>query len=690
MTREQTKKKIVIVYASQTGQGKIIAETINDIAIEKNFETSLYCISKCDKEFTLDKLDAPLIFICSTTGDGETPETARKCWAKLKRLDAEENKNYLANLNYALLGMGDTNYTQFCNGPKLFHKRFLELGANCFYGPAWADDGTGLELEVEPFKEKLWDALDKFFASKTNKQLDIIKLEQTIESLIEKRLSLKHTPLVIHDMNAGDIELTLPDLAECHLSVEYETITNESSLELSLIKSIPFIYPQSSQGIFKAKLVKKSTMTTSNAEKDCLNVQFQLIDSFSSEKDFDSTENKPDFDYEPGYSVDIVCSNDENEVHKLLQRLNVAEPTKLIRIKSKNESKKLGSNYVKLTENDNAISVEFFFKYCVDIRVNCLKKSMLRMLASYCEEKADELKLLELCSKEGSDHYMSIVKENSLSLLDILNTFESCHPPLDHLIQMLPALTTRSYTLCSYFNKTIEKIKDHTMEIIFNVIEFQKNDFHTYHRNGIATGFLKDLEKNSSFYFLKRKFQNFTFPHFNDLNKPLLMIGPGTGIAPFISFLRSLKSHESELPHELNIHLYYGCRYPFKDLLFKQQLLKEFPKYLKKLSLSYSRLNMDELTENGRKDECLNENFYLPKSKYVQDSIRHNSKEIVSLLNDQNGAVYLCGDAKNMSKDVLNCFTECFAKELTVTMDDAKKLLTNMINTKRYKQDIWA
>jgi sulfite reductase alpha subunit-like flavoprotein len=168
------------------------------------------------------------------------------------------------------------------------------------------------------------------------------------------------------------------------------------------------------------------------------------------------------------------------------------------------------------------------------------------------------------------------------------------------------------------------------------------------------------------------------------------MIGPGTGIAPFISFLRSVKSHESELPRESNIHLYYGCRYPFKDLLFKQQLLKDFPKYLKKLSLSYSRLNLDELTENGRNDECLNENFHLPNSKYVQDSIKHNSKEIVSLLNEQNGAVYLCGDAKNMSKDVLNCFTECFANELNVTMDEAKKLLTNMINTKRYKQDIWA
>jgi methionine synthase reductase len=684
MTIEQTKKKIAIVYASQTGQGKIIAETINDLAIEKNIETSLFCISKHEKEFNLNDLDVPLIFICSTTGDGETPETARKCWSKLKRLDTESNENYLSNLNYALLGMGDTNYTQFCNGPKLFHKRFQELGANCFYGPVWADDGTGLELEVEPFKEKVWDALDKVFSYKNNKKLNTTKLEHPVEVLMEKKLSLKHIPLVIHDPNANDIELTLPELVECHLSIEYDTTINGSSLESNLIKSIPFIYPQSSQGIFKAKLIERSLMTTSNAEKDCLNVKFQLVDRISAENS-----SKPEFDYEPGYSVDIICPNNEKEVRQLLKRLNVIEPTHSIKIKSKNDSKKLGSNYVKLTEN-NFLTLEFFFRYCVDIRVNCLKKSMIRMLASYCKEKDDELKLWELCSKEGSDHYLSIIKENHLSLLDILTTFESCNPPLEHLIQMLPPLTTRSYTLCSHFDKNAENINDHKMEIIFNLIEFHKNEYRTYDRTGVATGYLNKLEISSNFYFLKRKFQNFTFQNLNDLKQPLICIGPGTGIAPFISFLRKLKAHESEINPDLKIWLFYGCRYPFKDFLFRQEMLNAFPKYLNKLSVSYSRMKLEELTANGRKDECLNENIYLPNSKYVQDSIKHYSKEIVSLLNDQNGVVYLCGDAKNMSKDVLNCFAECFVKELNMTMDEAKKYLTNMISTKRYKQDIWA
>ena len=136
--------------------------------------------------------------------------------------------------------------------------------------------------------------------------------------------------------------------------------------------------------------------------------------------------------------------------------------------------------------------------------------------------------------------------------------------------------------------------------------------------------------------------------------------------------------------------LFYGCRHPFKDFLFRNEILNDFSKHLKNLKISYSKLKLTELTETGRKDESLNENFHIPDSKYVQDSIKYYSKEIVNILNGQNGIVYLCGDAKNMSKDVFNCFNMCLVNELKITPDEAKKYLDNMIITKHYKQDIWA
>ena len=86
-----------------------------------------------------------------------------KFWRKLrpKTLPAD----FLSSLWFAQLGLGDTNYNEFCAAPKALHRRLTELGANCFYGPAWADDGTGLEVVVEPWLDGLWEAVDNMTTS---------------------------------------------------------------------------------------------------------------------------------------------------------------------------------------------------------------------------------------------------------------------------------------------------------------------------------------------------------------------------------------------------------------------------------------------------------------------------------------------------------------------------------------------
>lgn len=49
-------------------------------------------------------------------------------------------------MKHTVLGLGDTNYSQFCYVPQEIHKRMGELGSTCFYPPGWADDGTGCVL----------------------------------------------------------------------------------------------------------------------------------------------------------------------------------------------------------------------------------------------------------------------------------------------------------------------------------------------------------------------------------------------------------------------------------------------------------------------------------------------------------------------------------------------------------------
>ena len=81
------------------------------------------------------------VLVSSTTGDGDQPESAERLWRRIKKRSLPSD--HLAGLKFAILGLGDTNYTQFCNGPKTLHSRLQDLGAQEFYEPGWADDGVG-------------------------------------------------------------------------------------------------------------------------------------------------------------------------------------------------------------------------------------------------------------------------------------------------------------------------------------------------------------------------------------------------------------------------------------------------------------------------------------------------------------------------------------------------------------------
>jgi sulfite reductase alpha subunit-like flavoprotein len=135
---------------------------------------------------------------------------------------------------------------------------------------------------------------------------------------------------------------------------------------------------------------------------------------------------------------------------------------------------------------------------------------------------------------------------------------------LDHLIQLLSPLALRSYSISSYAPRD----RHLNIEFIFKLVELYNGC------KGVATGYLSSLMDGDYFYFLKRNLQNFTLT--NDfIHKLLIMIGPGSGVAPFIGFIKA-KSHELVENEETILSpwwLLFGCRDSQADFLFKQELL---------------------------------------------------------------------------------------------------------------------
>lgn len=156
------------------------------------------------------------------------------------------------------------------------------------------------------------------------------------------------------------------------------------------------------------------------------------------------------------------------------------------------------------------------------------------------------------------------------------------------------------------------------------------------------------------------------------------MVGPGTGVAPFLGFLQHREKLQEQHPegHFGVTWLFFGCRHQDRDYLFRDEL-RHFRErgVLTHLEVSFSR------------DAPVGEGAPV---KYVQDSLRLHSAQVAQLLLEERGHVYVCGDAKNMAKDVNDALADIISQESGVDKLEAMKTLATLKEEKRYLQDIWS
>ena len=124
---DKSSDKILVLYGSQTGNAQAIAEKLNERLVQENFNVTLKVLNQ------YDKLSAPITeqqlvaMICSTTGSGDAPDNASRFLRYVKK--RAHPKDLLCNMRLALLGLGDTNYSAFCQPSKVIHRRCVALGA---------------------------------------------------------------------------------------------------------------------------------------------------------------------------------------------------------------------------------------------------------------------------------------------------------------------------------------------------------------------------------------------------------------------------------------------------------------------------------------------------------------------------------------------------------------------------------
>ncbi|KAL5010026.1 hypothetical protein ScPMuIL_012331 [Solemya velum] len=749
------KGHFLLVYGSQTGQAQAIAEEIAERSPEFGLEPVLVCLSQTDKKFSIER-EKCVVFVVSTTGDGDPPETASKFVRRLKK--RTHSDSYLSHLSFALLGLGDSNYSNFCNCGKSLDRRLEELGAKRFYDSAWGDDAVGLEIIVEPWLDGLFPAIQKFLGvtpsnsqnqvpdsenteymeggttqcdkqvsndrtteiSRTADNVDgavtnghVIKQNEEVSSnsildfdanpnpstslQSEKFINLqtdtqtktsfqpeavvststntdteKGTSLPVCSFPLSESSLTLPMLSSSFLILKFFP---DETLDLECIPlQNGCKFPSSSSDVSMATVCSARTLTRHDAVKKTLCLTLDLHES--------------GIQYEPGDALSVICPNDEKEVDHLLTRLGVQDECELTcRLEVRTDTKKKNASvpgHLPITS-----TLRHLISTCVDIR-EPPKKALLRSLVEYTPDPTEKQRLQELCSKQGAETYTKLIREPSLSILDIFLAFPSCRPPVDRLLEHLPRLQPRPYSICSSF-----LVEPCTVELVFNIIEIPEGGVHGYSRQGVCTGWLDritrgrqhscesdlpsdiadlTLQDPPKIHIFGRSNQYFRLP--DDLSVPIVLIGPGTGVAPFIGFLQQRRVLRAKLADQESYGdtwLFYGCRHRDKDYLFRTELERfTEEKILSRLCVSFSRENQESGTP-----------------KYVQDSLALHAKEIVELIDDKSAIVYVCGDAKNMSKSVMDTFIQMLHQIKGLSVNDARAYVMTMKLHKRYKEDVW-
>jgi len=631
-----------------------------------------------------------LILVTSTTGDGDPPENAVTLYKKLKKMDS--NQDYLAHINYALLGLGDSNYTTFGGFPQSLDKQLQKLGAKKIYHFKLADDAVGLEIVVDPWVDSLWEALIKQEPCTLSSTLAELKIsdskppsevadipaavieqssnnppepERPIQnSDIKASANLDTSPSSIRSLTLSceplsKLDLKIPVLSKPYLEIDFldkgtDAMTGPS---LQIYPSPPVTTP-----IKSAK-----QLSSSGALKTTLEINIDLSES--------------EFKYEPGDTIGVYCLNDTNEVRELLQRLNLSEQENIpIRLMINKAVADLTSGTKRKYDIPTHLptsptTLYHILQHCCEIR-SVPKKGLLRTLAEHTSDEREKRRLLELCSAQGSEDYTDFIRQANINILDLLGSFPSCHPPITSLLEHWPRLLARPYSLSS------SPLKGRTASFVFNVVEFAAEDGRTYERKGVATGQLERIIREMSIQncsselqptltFCSRPNAGFKLP--SSVETPLILIGPGTGVAPFIGFL----AHREELL-KLNpnhnygpVWLFFGCRSKDKDYLYKTELEKWYSSgILTRLSVCFSRENVP------------------PQPKYVQDLIAQYENQLVKMVS-KGAIIYVCGDEKNMAKDVMKAITVAFQNVNNLSEEEAQKTIFQLQKDKRYLQDIW-
>uniref|UniRef100_A0A3P8WTS6 NADPH--cytochrome P450 reductase n=2 Tax=Cynoglossus semilaevis TaxID=244447 RepID=A0A3P8WTS6_CYNSE len=605
---KKTGKTIIVFYGSQTGTAEEFANRLSKDAQRYGMKG----MAADPEEYDMGELSRL----------GEIPNSlAIFCMATYGEGDPTDNAQDfydwlqenddedLSGLNYSIFGLGNKTYEHYNAMGKYVDKRLEELGAKRIYDLGMGDDDGNIEEDFISWREQFWPAVCEHFG---------------VESLGDDS-SIRQYELKVHtDINMNKV------------------FTGEIGRLKSFEVQKP---PYDAKNPFLAPVTVNRRLNK-GGDRHLMHLELDITGS--------------KIRYESGDHVAVFPTNDSMLVNKLGQVLGVDLDVVISLNNLDDESNK---KHPFPCPSTYRTALTHYLDITHPPRTNVLYE-----LAQYASDPKDQEHLRKMASSspEGKALYHSWVLDACRNILAVLEDMPSLQPPIDHLCELLPRLQARYYSIASS-----SKVHPNSIHICAVVVEYKTNTGRT--NKGVATNWLKnklvtDNGHKSTVPMYIRKSQ-FRLP-FKATN-PVIMIGPGTGIAPFMGFIQEsgwLKEQGKEVGETV---MFFGCRHKNEDYLYQEELEEaEKNEVLTQLNVAFSRDQEQKV--------------------YVQHLMKNNKEHLWRLIHSDNAHIFICGDARNMAKDVQAAFYEIAEEVEGMTRTQATDYIKKLMTKGRYSQDVWS
>ncbi|GGW66868.1 assimilatory sulfite reductase (NADPH) flavoprotein subunit [Alishewanella tabrizica] len=540
---------LTILFGSQTGNAKHVAQDIGDAASAKGFSVKVQDLAEY-KAANL-KNERYLVIVTSTYGEGEPPENAISFYNYLFSKKAPQ----LPELRYAVLGLGDTSYEFFCKTAQDFDQRLAELGAKAVI--ARADLDVDYAAAAATWQQNLITTLEPEFAKAPAASADVIAWPGATQTAAAVSVYNKQQP-------------------------------------------------------FTAELYTNQKITGRDSTKDVRHIEISLAGS--------------GLTYQPGDALGVYFSNDPALVRELLLLTGIAGDTPVELADQKFTVTQALTDELELTQSYPA----FVDKYA--------KASNNATLLSLLADK------VALRAYLADRQIIDIVRE---------------HPALISAQQLIDALRKQQPRLYSIASSQAE-VEDE-VHLTVGVVRYEA--FGKPHLGG-ASGFLAErLTEGGSIKVFVESNNNFRLPENDDT--PVLMIGPGTGIAPFRAFLQERDARAASGKN----WLFFGNPHFTQDFLYQVELQNYLKQgLLTKLDVAFSRDTAEKV--------------------YVQHKLLKQAAEVWQWL-EQGAHLYICGDGARMAKDVHQALLTIIQQQGGKDEKAAQQYLDQLRIAKRYQKDVY-